>query len=100
MTDDLDLRLSAAFRSLDLPAADPRLRDTLEALRKRGSARAAGPNRRPWVALLAAAAAVVLAVAVVLSQLRAPSLGPPATPTPVPTQSPATGPTPSADSTG
>ena len=99
MTDDLDLRLSAAFRSLELPAADPRLRDTLEALRKRGSAGASGASGRPWFALLAAAA-VVLAVAVVLSQLRVPSLGPPPSPTPVPTESPATSPTASPDSTG
>ena len=104
MTDELDLRLSAAFRSLDLPAADPRLRDTLEALRARGAARgsqtSSRTSSRPWIALLAAAASIVVAVAFVINQLGIVRFGPSPTPTPSPSPATAPSPSPTPDSTG
>ncbi len=88
MTDELDLRLSAAFRSLDLPPADPRLHDTLRALRARGWTRDTRTSRRPWRAGLAAAASIVLAVAVA-NQLGFVRIGGPGpSPSPSPTLSP------------
>ena len=97
MTDELDLRLSAAFRSLDLPAAGPRLTETLEDLRVAGPARGSRTNRRPWFAFAAAAASIVVAGAVVLSQLGIVSIGPSSSPTPVP--SPTASPSPSGSPT-
>jgi hypothetical protein len=94
MNDDLDLRLSSAFRSLDLPGADPRLRDTLEALRKRGATRPARNGSHPSLTLLAAAASIVVAVALVISQLGIVRFGPGPSPTPEPTPPPSPTPSP------
>lgn len=88
MTDELDLRLSGAFRSLDLPTADPRLRDTLEALRARGPARSERRSASPRLALLAAAASVLVAVAFVINQLGIVRFGPSPSPSPAPTPTP------------
>lgn len=94
MTDELDLRLSSAFRSLDLPAADPRLRDTLDALRARGPARDAHRTRQRWLAPLAAAASIAVAVALVISQLGVVPFGPAPSPTPSPSPATTLSPTP------
>lgn len=96
MTDELDLRLSAAFRSLDLPAAAPRLTETLDGLRVAGPAQGSRASQRPWIVPLAAAASIVVAVALVVSQLGIVPFGPSPSPTPSPTPVPTSTPSPNA----
>lgn len=102
MTDELDLRLAAAFRSLDLPAADPRLAETLHALRVRGLAGRKTPDARSGrssrVAIFALAASVIVAIAVVVGLFRGPSMGPAASPSPTP--APTSGPSPTDETPG
>lgn len=96
MTDELDLRLSVAFRSLDLPAAGPRLTEALDGLRVAGPARGSRTTRRQWIFPLAAAASLLVAVALVFSQLGIVPFGPSPSPTPSPTPVPSLTPAPSA----